>query len=70
MENMDGIRYVILIHLLFQLVQSNKKDCARLASRAAELTQLISKEVHAREGLVDEDIRSAIASMDRFACRF
>ncbi len=55
----------ISLTFLVQLVQTNKKACARLANRAAELTQLISKEVHAREGLVDDDMRSAIASVNR-----
>lgn len=49
----------------FQVVKSNKRACAQLARKAAELTSLISEVVHAREGHMDKDLHTAIASLQR-----
>ncbi len=58
--------------LLFQVVKNKtyKHACAKLASKIAELTQLISEEVHARGGVMDEHLRTAIGRLNRYSFSF
>lgn len=53
-----------------QVIKSNKRACAQLASKSAELTKSISEEVHTREGIVDDRLRRAIESLEMQALHF